>query len=237
MQLYPAIDLKGGRVVRWLEGESVHETVYGDDPLEQAESFVADGATWVHVVDMDKAFQTGADNLDWIRRIAALRGLRVQVGGNVDSETWAREALEAGASRVVLGTVAVLDGSQFRRLVQLVGSSRCAVAVDVRDGRPALRGLNSPVEQSTQDLVARAMDAGVQTIVYRDLARDGLVTGVDLNGATLIAARGAQVIVAGGVAGLDDVREAARRDLAGVIVGRALYEGRFTLREAIECSQ
>lgn len=236
MQLYPAIDLKGGRVVRWLEGESLRETVYGDDPLKQAESFVADGATWVHVVDMDKAFQTGADNLDWIRRIAAIPGLKVQVGGNVASEAWAAEALEAGAGRVVLGTAAVVDRPLLRRLVRLVGRARCAVALDVKDGRPALRGGNQQVEAPAPDLVSRAIDEGVSTIVYRDLARDGLVTGVDLDGAELIASQGAQVIVAGGVAGLQDIREASRRRLAGVIIGRALYEGRFTLREAIECS-
>lgn len=235
MQLYPAIDLKGGRVVRWAEGESVHETVYGDDPQQQAESFMADGATWVHVVDMDRAFRTGSDNLHWIGGIAAIPGLNVQIGGNVDSESWAREALEAGASRVVLGTAAVLDPSLLESLVHVVGCNRCAVALDVRDGRPALRGRKEPVAESASELVSRAMDEGVATIVYRDLARDGLVMGADLAGAELIASHGADVIVAGGVAGLEDLREASRRNLAGVIVGRALYEGQFTVKEAIEC--
>jgi phosphoribosylformimino-5-aminoimidazole carboxamide ribotide isomerase len=235
VQLYPAIDLKGGRVVRWAEGESFHETVYGDDPLQQAESFVADGATWVHVVDMDRAFRTGSDNLHWIGRIAAIPGLKVQVGGNVDSEAWAREALGAGASRVVLGTAAVLDRSLFESLVDVVGRNLCAVALDVRHGRPALRGRTEPVAESASELVSRAMDEGVATIVYRDLARDGLVMGADLAGAELMASQGADVIVAGGVAGLDDLREASRKNLAGVIVGRALYEVRFTVKEAIEC--
>lgn len=235
MQLYPAIDLKGGRVVRWAEGESFHETVYGDDPLQQAESFAADGATWVHVVDMDRAFRTGSDNLHWIGRIAAIPGLKVQVGGNVDSEAWATEALGAGASRVVLGTAAVLDRSLFESLVDVVGRNLCAVAVDVRHGRPALRGRTEPVAESAAELVSRAMDEGVATIVYRDLARDGLVMGADLAGAELIASQGADVIVAGGVAGLEDLREASRRNLAGVIVGRALYEVRFTVKEAIDC--
>ncbi len=237
MQLYPAIDLKGGRVVRWLEGESVRETVYRDNPLEQAESFLADGAEWLHVVDMDKAFETGADNLDWIARIAANHELKVQVGGNVNSESWAAEALDAGASRVVLGTAAVLNPSLLERLVDIVGPSRCGVALDTREGRPALRGGDAPVTESASDLTRRAMDLGVSTIIYRDLMRDGLGVGADIAGAAKLVSEGADVIVAGGVAGLDDVREALQKELAGIIVGRALYEGRFTLREAIECSR
>jgi phosphoribosylformimino-5-aminoimidazole carboxamide ribotide isomerase len=237
VQLYPAIDLKGGRVVRWLEGETVRETVYSDHPLEQAESFLADGAEWIHVVDMDRAFQTGGDNLEWIGRIAALSGLKVQVGGNVDSKRWAQDALAAGASRVVLGTVAALDRSLLTELVRVVGPNRCALALDTRDGRPALRGSEEPLEETVSDVVRRTMDQGVSTIVYRDLTRDGLVMGADIVGAQQIASHGVRVIVAGGVAGLDDIREAHRRGLAGVVVGRALYDGRFTLGEAIECSQ
>ena len=237
MQIYPAIDLKGGRVVRWLEGETVRETVYTRDPLLRAEEFVRDGATWIHVVDVDRAFGIGGDNIDWVRRIAALAGVRLQVGGNIHTLGWAREASAAGAARVVLGTAAGLDPVRFAALVKQVGPARCGLAVDVRDGRVALRDSSEPVADSTENLVKRALDFGVRTVVYRDLARDGLVVGADIKGAEQLVAFGADVIVAGGVSGLDDLRAASEAGVVGVIVGRALYEGRFTLQEAIECSR
>ncbi len=236
MQIYPAIDLKGGRVVRLLEGETVRETEYGDDPLGQAMAYVQAGASWIHVVDMDRAFHTGDDNIDWVRQIAAIQQVRIQVGGNVDTEAWAHDAVGSGASRVVLGTSAALDPAMFRSVVDIAGADKCALAIDTRNGRPALRQSDQTVDESVSDLVTRAVDFGVEVIVYRDLARDGLVMGADIEGASRIADLGAEVIVAGGVAGLDDIREAARAGLAGVIVGRALYDERFTLEEAIACS-
>ncbi len=237
MRLYPAIDLKGGRVVRWVEGETTRETVYGDDPFGRAKYFVDQGAKWLHVVDMDRAFRTGGDNLELIRRIALIPEAMIQVGGNIDSVEWARDAVAAGAARVVIGTSAALDAELFQSLVQAVGPNQCALALDTRDGNLALRVSDVPVMPSTGAVVQRALDLGVRTIVYRDLARDGLVMGADIDGAGAIASLDVDVIVAGGVAGLDDITLAARRGMAGVIVGRALYEGRFTLREAIECSR
>ncbi len=237
MRLYPAIDLKGGRVVRWLEGETTRETVYGEDPFVRARYYVDQGAEWLHVVDMDRAFRTGGDNLELIRRIAQIPEVMIQVGGNIDSVEWARDAMVAGAARVVIGTSAALDAELFQSLVQEVGPSQCALALDTRDGNLALRVSDVPVMPSTGAVVQRALDLGVRTIVYRDLARDGLVMGADIDGAAAIASLDVDVIVAGGVAGLDDIALAARRGMAGVIVGRALYEGRFTLREAIECSR
>jgi phosphoribosylformimino-5-aminoimidazole carboxamide ribotide isomerase len=236
MRLYPAIDLKGGRVVRWLEGETTRETVYRGDPIEHARQFMADGADWLHVVDMDRAFGTG-DNIDWVRQLAALPEVEVQVGGNVATLEWAHEAVAAGASRIVLGTGAVLDSGLFTELVREIGKDRCAVALDTRAGNLALRGSRAKVGMSIETAVQRTLELGVVTLVYRDLERDGLVMGADIAGASRIGSLGAEVIVAGGVAGLADIESAVDNGLAGVIVGRALYEGRFTLREAIECSQ
>ena len=237
MRLYPAIDLKGGRVVRCLEGETTRETVYGHDPLGTARYFVDQGVEWLHIVDMDRAFRTGGDNLELIRRIAQIPEARIQVGGNIDSVEWARDAMAVGASRVVIGTSVALDAGLFQSLVREVGSDRCAVALDIRDGNLALRVSDVPVTLTTGTVVQRALDLGVRTIVYRDLARDGLLMGADISGAAVIASLDVDVILAGGVAGLDDIELAARRGMAGVIVGRALYEDRFTLREAIECSR
>jgi len=237
VRLYPAIDLKGGCVVRCFEGETTRETVYGDDPFETATYFVEQGAEWLHVVDMDRAFRTGGDNLELIRRIAQIPEARIQVGGNIDSVEWARDAMAVGASRVVIGTSAALDAELFQSLVREVGPDRCAVALDIRDGNLVLRVRDVPVALSIDAVVQRALNVGVRTIVYRDLARDGLVMGADISGAAAIASLDVDVILAGGVAGLDDIESAAQRGMAGVIVGRALYEDRFTLREAIECSR
>ncbi|UCG85989.1 MAG: 1-(5-phosphoribosyl)-5-[(5-phosphoribosylamino)methylideneamino] imidazole-4-carboxamide isomerase [Gemmatimonadota bacterium] len=237
MQLYPAIDLKGGRVVRWLEGEATAATVYNEDPFEQARSYVADGAAWLHVVDMDRAFRTGADNMGWVREIAAIPGVEIQVGGNVDTVSWAREAIAAGASRVVLGTGTLLDPGLSTALIEQVGAGRCAVALDTRDGRLARRGSEEPLELSLEAAVRRVLDQGVATVIYRDLSRDGLTGGADIAGAVQLSAMGIGVIAAGGVAGLAEIEQAARSGLQGVVVGRALYEGRFTLREALACLQ
>jgi len=237
MQLYPAIDLKGGRVVRWVEGETRGATIYHDDPLEQARAYVSDGAAWLHVVDMDRAFRTGADNIEWVRRIAAIPGVEVQVGGNVDTVSWASEVIAAGASRVILGCTTLEDADLSAALVERVGGARCAVALDASDGRLARRDSDEPMSLSVESAVRRVLDLGVATVVYRDLERDGLMMGADIAGAVRIAAMGLGVIVAGGVAGLAEIELAARSGLQGVIVGRALYEGRFTLPEALACSQ
>jgi phosphoribosylformimino-5-aminoimidazole carboxamide ribotide isomerase len=236
MRVYPAIDIKGGRVVRWLEGESFHETVYGDDPLAQALIFAQQGANWIHVVDMDRAFATGADNLDCVRRIAGVEHVKVQIGGSIDTLEMVRDAMHTGAARIVLGTAAALSPDLFARLISEVGASGCALAIDTRGGEVALRGKSDRIEQSVSDLVRLAVYSGVTTIVYRDLMRDGMTVGADVEAAKAIRSLGADVILAGGVASLEDVRNASRAGLAGVIIGRALYEGRFSLQDAIACS-
>lgn len=236
MQVYPAIDIKGGRVVRWLEGESFRETVYGDDPLAQALIFAQQGANWIHVVDMDRAFATGGDNLHCIQQIAGVEHVNVQIGGSIDTLEMVRDAMHTRAARIVLGTAAALSPDLFSRLTSEVGTSGCALAIDTRGGEVALRGKSDKIEQSVPDLVQLAVYAGVTTIVYRDLMRDGMTVGADIEAAEAICSLGADVILAGGVASLEDVRSASRAGLAGVIVGRALYEGRFSLQDAIACS-
>ncbi len=237
MEIYPAIDIKGGRVVRMLEGARVAEHGYGADPLAQASEFVADGARWLHVVDMDRAFRTGDDNSEWIRRICGGGNVAVQVGGDIASVEWARDAVSAGASRIVLGTRAVLDPELLAMLVRDIGPGRAAVAVDVRDGRVALRDRDEPLAVMVSELVERARDVAVRTVVYRDIGRDGMLVGPDLEGAGVLAEQGVEVIVAGGVGGLSDLEAARALGVAGVIVGRALHEGRFTLQQAIACLQ
>lgn len=235
MQIYPAIDIKGGRVARVLEGDRARETVYGNDPVAQARQFVRDGADWVHVVDMDRAFRTGRDNRAVVQRIAALAGVKVQLGGNVDSVAGVRDAVALGASRIVLGMPAELSDA-FDDLLRAAGRTECALAVNTRAGRVAPWGTSQTPADTVDEIIEFALDRGVGTIVYRDVERDGMVHGADIDGAARAARTGATVIVAGGVAGLEDIRAARNMGLSGVIVGRALYEGRFTLQEALRCS-
>ncbi len=235
MDIYPAIDIKGGRVVCLTGGGEAAAAALLTDPVAQAEAFAADGARWLHVVDIDRAFETGLDNIGLVRRICGLSGVAVQVGGNVTTFRWAQDALDAGADRVVLGSAAALDEARFEALVGQVGPDRAALAVDVRSGVVALRDSSAPVPLTVDELVGRARALGVSALIHRDLARDGLLAGADLEGAAALVRPDCEVIAAGGLADLGEVQSAARLGLAGVIVGRALHEGCFTLRQAVAC--
>jgi phosphoribosylformimino-5-aminoimidazole carboxamide ribonucleotide (ProFAR) isomerase len=235
VQIYPAIDIKGGRVLRAGAPGSGAAPAAGD-PLAQAEDFVTRGASWIHVVDMDRALGTGGHNDEWVRRICSLGEVHVQVGGNVNTARWAEEAIAGGASRVVLGMGVVAAPALLTDIIGSVGRGAAAVAVDVRDGRPALRGEDEPFALEMSDVIQRVREGGVETVVHRDLERDGSLAGADLAAAASLSRLGLAVIAAGGVAGAAELTEARDLGLGGVVVGRALYEGRFTLEEAIACS-
>ncbi len=232
MQLLPAIDIQNGSLARGPQAAAGTT-----DPVEQAAWFLGRGATWLHVVDMDRALKTGRVNTAAVRRICSLPNARVQIGGNVDAAEWAGEMLDAGAARIVLGTGTALSGA-LGGLDELVSAERAALNLDVRGGRPAVRGsAGRPSDMSPEALARTALHYGVTTVVYRDLDRDGRALGADLDGAGRLAVMGVAVIAAGGVAGLDELRDARRRGLAGVIVGRALSEGLFSFAEALACSR
>lgn len=235
MDIYPAIDIHRGHLAR-LDGSVPTGAPVPGDPVELAQAYVAQGARWLHVVDMDRALGSGAGNDRVVRRLCALSGVGVQVGGNITVADWALDMVAAGAARVVLGAAAALDPEYLERLVTRVGVERVAVALDVRAGALAARGSEAPLPVSLSDLTALLGRLGVRTVLHRDLARDGTLGGAELEGAAALAAQGFAVIAAGGVASLDEVRQATRLGLAGVIVGRALLEGRFTLDEALACS-
>jgi len=237
VHIYPAIDIQRGKVVRLFEGERSSEKVYADDPVAQAERFQAEGARWLHVVDMDRAFETGGDNTEHIRNIARLVGVSVQVGGLLRTREQVRRGLDAGAARVVAATAALIDPALLELLLEEAGPGRLAVAIDVRNGNPALRGSSSRVRETAKELARRAGEAGIDTIVYRDLERDGALAGFDARGAAALNGTVGEVIVSGGGASLEDLRAARDAGIDGAILGRALYDGRFTLREAIECSR
>lgn len=237
--LYPAIDLRRGRCVRLAQGEASRETVYGDDPLAVARSFAEAGAEWIHVVDLDAAFGEGSNRVQ-IRPIAGQTPLRVQFGGGMRMIDDVEEALESGASRVVIGTAAVEDPELVRLAVRLWGPERVAVGLDARGRRPAVRGWTEESGTDLFDLAQQMVELGVRTLVHTDIERDGMLAGPNLElSAALAEASGAEVIVSGGMSGMGDVDAvaAAAREkggIAGAIIGRAIYEGRIDLADALQ---
>jgi phosphoribosylformimino-5-aminoimidazole carboxamide ribotide isomerase len=228
VELYPAIDIEGGRVAR---------STSASDPIAVVRQFARDGARWVHVVDLDRAFGKG-ENRELTRRLLAEAAVRIQVGGGLTSDEAIAELLGWGATRVVIGTAAAVDAVLVARLLARHGAERLAVGIDARDGRLAARGSDVSFALAPLELARRVFGQGARTVIYTDAARDGSLAGPDVDGARAIAALGERldVIVSGGVASLDDLRRVRDAGLAGAIVGRALHAGRFTLREALTCT-
>jgi len=240
IELYPAIDLRGGRCVRLYQGDYGRETVYGDDPVAQALAFEAEGAAWIHVVDLDAARSGEPVNRPVVAAIAAAVSVPVQTGGGVRDEAAAEALIDAGVARVVLGTAALEQPDLVRRLAPRFP---VAVGLDARGREVAVRGWEEGSGRDLLDVAAEFADAGVAALVVTEIGRDGTLEGPDLEGlAAVLAATHIDVIASGGVGSLDDLRALDRlsvgdRRLAGVIVGRALYEGAFTLTDALGASR
>lgn len=235
--IYPAIDLRGGRVVRLQHGDPNRETTFGDDPVAAARRWIAAGAEWLHVVNLDGAFdERGARNWEALPAITAL-GVPVQFGGGIRSLKDAAQAINRGASRVVVGTVAVEDPDVVGDLIERFGPERVAVSLDARDGLVRTRGWQEDTAVRAEDLAMELCALGVQTVVYTDISRDGVLTGPNLEAtASLATATGLQVIASGGVSSLADVRALLafeQHGIGGAIIGRALYDGLVDLAEAI----
>ena len=237
--LYPAIDLRGGRCVRLHQGDYARETVYGDDPVAQAQAFAAAGAPWIHVVDLDAARTGVPHDRAIIAAIAAAVDVPVQTGGGVRDDAAADALFGAGVRRVVVGTAA-LDEPAWVRSLAARYPGQVAVGLDARGSELAVRGW---LEGSGRDLVdvARSFDdAGVAALVVTEIGRDGTLAGPDLDQlSAVLAVTALDVVASGGVSSLDDVRALADlhvdgRRLSGAIVGKALYEGRLTLADAVE---
>lgn len=233
VDLYPAIDLRGGRVVRLAKGDYEAETVYGDDPVAVAESFVAAGAPWIHVVDLDAARSGDPVNRAVVGRIAAaIAGqAHLQNGGGVRTLDDARSLAAAGVDRVVMGSAAVGDPTLVERVADIVP---VAVGLDHRDGELAVHGWTEGSGVRLADALDRFPAAAA--FVITDISRDGMLAGPDIDGlAAAVAATDVPVIASGGVASLDDVVALARiPGLGGIITGKAVYEGRFTVAAAIQ---
>lgn len=236
MILFPAIDLKQGQVVRLLYGRADAVTVYGEDPAGQAQAFQAAGFQWLHVVDLDGAFSGSGGNGDAVAAILKATDLPVQLGGGIRDLARIEAWLELGVRRVILGTVAVKDPDLVRQACRLF-PGRIVVGVDAKEGYVAVEGWAERSSLTTLDLASRFRDAGVAALLYTDVGRDGALTGVDVAGtAELAKASGMPVIASGGVAGIEDMEAllaAKEPGIEGVVVGRALYDGRLDPAEAL----
>lgn len=236
LTVYPAIDLKAGQVVRLAEGDMDRATVYGDDPVAQALAFAAAGADHLHVVDLDGAFAGESRNGAAVEAIVAAFPGKVQVGGGIRNRAGVERWMALGVERVVIGTAALKDPA-FVRAVARDLPGRIVVGVDARDGMVATDGWADVSDVAVADLARRFEDAGVAALLFTDVGRDGLLKGCNID-ATVDLARAVSipVIASGGVAGLADIRLLAlhaRDGVAGVITGRALYDGRLDLAAAL----
>lgn len=236
MILFPAIDLKEGRCVRLIQGDMAQATVFNDDPAAQAADFAAQGFSWLHLVDLDGAFAGRPMNAAAVEAILARITVPVQLGGGVRDMKTVEGWLSRGVRRIIIGTAAVRDPGFVREAARRF-PGQIAVGIDARDGRVAVDGWARLSEMSAEDLGRRFEDAGVSAVVYTDIARDGVLKGLNIE-ATLALGRALTipVIASGGLASLDDVRRLLEPDCAvleGAITGRALYDGRLDPAQAL----
>jgi len=238
MLIIPAIDLQGGRVVRLLRGDFSTETVYGDDPIAVARRWVEAGATYLHVVDLDGARTGQPQHVEVIRCLVRVGGARVEVGGGVRTREAVERYLACGVDRVVIGTKACLDAAFLAEVARAI-PGRLAVAVDTRRGAVVTDGWTKTAGVEVDVLVQRVLDAGVTTVIFTDVARDGTLVGPSVRRLRRVlqqCGQRARVIASGGIGSLDDLVRLKTLEplgLMGVIVGKALYEGRVDLAEAI----
>jgi phosphoribosylformimino-5-aminoimidazole carboxamide ribotide isomerase len=236
--IYPAIDLRNGRVVRLEYGDPNRETVFGEDPARMGQKWIDAGAAWLHVVNLDGAFnEKGAANWTALPKLTQL-GAKVQFGGGIRTLADIERALDAGAARVILGTVAIENPDLVAQAMARYGAAHIVVGIDARDGEVKTRGWMQGTAVSPTDLGIHMKTLGVQTIIYTDISRDGVLTGVNAEAtAALAQASGLQVIASGGVATLDDITNChalASQGVSGVITGRAIYDGRIDLQTAFQ---
>jgi phosphoribosylformimino-5-aminoimidazole carboxamide ribotide isomerase len=235
MIVYPAIDIHNGKVVRLKYGDPAQQTVYGDDPVAMAARWKAAGAKWLHVVNLDGALGDESPILDTVRRLSST-GLAVQFGGGLRSLEAADQALQAGATRVVLGTLIVQNPELASQAVKQFGAEAVVVALDAKGGRVATHGWQEISGWTPTALGQRFYADGVRHALYTDVSRDGDLSGVNVSAtAELARETQLQVIASGGVSTLNDIKTLkATNQVAGVIIGRALYTGALTLQQAIQ---
>ncbi len=242
MIIYPAIDLRGGRVVRLTEGRFDQEKSYGDDPVAVARGFAAAGATWLHVVDLDGAKDPAKRQTPLVEKLARESGLRVQTGGGIRDEAQIDALLAAGVQRVIVGSLAVKEPDRVRGWLKQFGAQRIVLSPDVRldvagTPRVAAAGWQETTGLALDDLLQSYLAAGLVHILCTDISRDGKLTGPNtaLYAELVKKFPSLQIQASGGVSSLEDLRALQKTGATGAIVGRALYENKFTLKEALTC--
>lgn len=234
-EVFPAIDLRSGQVVRLRQGDPARETVYSEDPAHIALTWAQKGARWLHVVNLDGAFgEQSAANWTALQHILDQTKIKIQLGGGIRDMTSLQSALELGVARVVIGT-AFIEAPEFvAAALERFGPERIVVGIDARDGVVRARGWQTSTGLLAHDLAHRWATMGGRWVVYTDITRDGMGTGINVKAtAALAASSSLQIIASGGVRTLQDVRDAREAGFAGVIIGRALYEGQVDLTDAL----
>lgn len=234
--VYPAVDLRGGKVVRLRQGNPDKQTTYGEDPAGTAQQFLDEGAEMIHVINLDGAFNESQDANRQALHEVLTTGARVQLGGGIRSLEAIETCLDLGVSRVILGTIVVSKPVLVAQAIDRFGEDRIVVGVDVRRGRVYTHGWKEETLFEPVSLASAFKNAGLRTLITTSIIRDGTGEGLDVRAAKRLADEtGLDVIAAGGVGSLDDVSAAREAGLRGVIIGRALYDGSLTLKEALAC--
>ena len=237
MTIFPAIDIRGGRVVRLFQGDYGRETDFSLTPAEAAASFRASGAEWIHAVDLDGAKCGDTVNFDVVKSLIDESGLKIEIGGGIRDAATVEKYASAGASRIILGTAALRDPDFAAEMARLYGD-RIAVGVDSRNGKVAVSGWLETSEVKTVDFCRRLRDAGVRTVIYTDISRDGMMCGPDIETyRELVKIDGLDTVASGGIRGCDDLRELRAIGVAGAIIGRALYNGTLELTDALAAAK
>ena len=233
MILYPAIDLKDGECVRLKQGDMDDSTVYSKNPAKVAKLFERAGAKWIHVVDLNGAFEGKSVNEKTIKRIVQVLKIPIQLGGGIRTIEDIARVLSYGVSRVILGTVAVKDPEVVREAVMLYGD-KIAVGIDARDGKVAINGWVEKTEIKSIDFALQMKELGVKTIIYTDISKDGMMEGPNIKASKdLIDDTGLDIIVSGGISTLNDIRNSRVIGAAGVITGKAIYTGAIKMSDAL----
>lgn len=234
--LYPAIDMRGGKCVRLLQGDYNQETVYGDSPFDMAKQFADQGAEWIHMVDLDGAKDGKKVNHEHVIRVAKELPAKVQIGGGIRSMDDVSFYLDNGVDRVILGSAAVSNPEFVREALNRYGGSRVAIGLDARDGFVATEGWLETSHIMAVDLAKRLVEEGAETFIFTDISKDGMLQGPNVEAiGELARITGKEVIASGGVSSIDDLVSLKKddRNIAGAIIGKALYTGRFTLSDAL----
>jgi phosphoribosylformimino-5-aminoimidazole carboxamide ribotide isomerase len=235
MKLFPAIDILGGKCVRLRQGAFDEVTVYNENPASQAKIWQSQGASYIHVVDLDGAKRGAAVNDDAIKQIIDAVSIPVQVGGGIRTVEDMEHKLSLGVHRVIIGTSAAQNPDMVRRAVDKSGEEHVAVGVDARDGRVSLSGWTESGQFSARQLCAMIKNLGVKTVIYTDIAKDGMMSGPNIEEtANIIALGDLDVIASGGVSNMDDLFACQKIGVYGVITGKALYTGAIDLAKAVE---